>query len=127
MSRSDSVSRAAEGSTLVYVTPATSLLPAEPSMRTRISHRSPRSSATPSGTGARVHSQAPLPLDPVGRGLHALVLPDVQRCPAQRGQRAVLLAVALHVAVQLRLPPLPVVSRHHPVLRTSVPETAVDE
>src|SRR5262249_25659457 len=127
MSRSDSVSRAAEGVTSVYVTPDTPLLPAGTSMGTRISHRSPPSSDTRLGARIPIGPHPPLSLDEIRGYRNALVFPDVDGCPTQGDQRPILLAVTLDVAVQLHLPPVAVVARHHCVLRAPVPEAAVHE
>jgi len=51
----------------------------------------------------------------------------VQHGPTQVGEGGVLRTVAGDVPVELRLPPVAVVTGHGAVLRATVPETAVDE
>ncbi len=56
-----------------------------------------------------------------------LVFPDAHYGPAQLGEHAVRVAVSRAVRRDLGLPPLAVGSRACAVLRTAVPEAAVDE
>ena len=55
------------------------------------------------------------------------MFPDTDRQPAEFDQRFVVAAVSGDIAVQFRFPPCPVGFRQYPVVRATVPETAVEE
>jgi len=55
------------------------------------------------------------------------VLPHVQHVPAEFAERGVLGSVAVDVAVEFGLPPVPVVAWQRAVLGTAVPEAAIHE
>ena len=65
--------------------------------------------------------------DLVGCEVRVLVLPDVDRDPAQFLEVTIDPAVALDIAVEFLPPPVAVCLRHGPVLRALVPEAAIHE
>ena len=65
--------------------------------------------------------------DLVGCEVRVLVLPDVDRDPAQFLEVTIDPAVALDIAVEFLPPPVAVCLRHGPVLRALVPETTIHE
>ena len=65
--------------------------------------------------------------DLVGCEVRVLVLPDVDRDPAQFLEVAIDPAVALDIAVEFLPPPVAVCLRHGPVLGALVPEATIHE
>ena len=59
--------------------------------------------------------------------MEILVLPDTDRQPTKFDQRFVVAVVSGDIPVQLLLPPGPVGFRQYPVVRATVPETAVEK
>ena len=65
--------------------------------------------------------------DLVGCKIRVIMLPDVDREPAQFLELAIDPAVALDIAVEFLPPPVAVCLRHGPVLRALVPEATIHE
>ena len=59
--------------------------------------------------------------------MEILMFPDTDRQPTEFDQRFIVTAVSGDIAVQLRFPPVPVGFRQYPVVRATVPETAVEK
>ena len=55
------------------------------------------------------------------------MFPDTDWQPTEFNQRFVVAAVSGNIAVQLRFPPCPVGFRQYPVVRATVPETAIEK
>ena len=62
-----------------------------------------------------------------GSVMEILMFPDTDRQPTEFDQRFVVAAISGDISVQLRFPPGPVGFRQYPVVRATVPETAVEK